>query len=129
VGGGYALTKRYLGLNEDIRAGEQMLAITDRLAGGCQLTRALLEAQDSGCVVTARRLDDLLTANLEAVSAGLASAGPQARAIAEACFDHIARQRLQRAPAAAHLPAGQGDLPPGAPGVRRPTLASASPGN
>jgi hypothetical protein len=129
VGGGYALTKSYLGLQAEIRAEEQLMVTINRLAEDCRLTQVLLEAQDTGCTVTARSLDELLSANIAAVSSELTSADPQAQAIAEACFKHIARRRSQNSPMAANLPAGRGDLPLAAPRVPEQTLASASPGN
>ena len=129
VGGGYALTKSYLGVQAEIRAEEQLMATIDRLAEDCRLTQVLLDAQDTGCTVTARSLDELLSANLAAVNADLASAEPQAQAMAEACFKHIARRRSQNSPTAANLPAGRNDLPLAAPVVAGHTLASAAPGN
>ncbi len=133
VGGGYALTKSYLGLQAEIRAEEQLMATIDRLAEDCRLTQVLLQAQDTGCAVAAQSLDELLSANIAAVSSDLASAEPQAQAqaqaMAEACFKHIARRRSQNSPMAANLPAGRGDLPLAAPSVPGQTLASASPGN
>jgi hypothetical protein len=129
VGGGYALTKSYLGFKEEIRSEEQLVVIADHLLEDCRLSRILMQAQDSGCAATARSLDELLAANIVAVNSELTSAGTRGRALAEACFQHIARQRSQNSPAAADWPAGRSDRQLVAPVVFGQELASAYPGN
>jgi len=118
--GGYSLTKSYHGALEDIRLGQQFNAIIDRLTGDCRLSRVLSEAQAAGCAVTAQSLDELLATDMATLNAELQSAEPQARALAEACFEYIARRRHQNAPLASQL---------ATPRLGERTLASAAPGN
>jgi hypothetical protein len=84
-----------------------MSAIVDRLMETAS-SRGLAGAQDSGCVVTARR--GRLSANITTMNADLESADAQARAMAGACFNYLARRRSQNSPIGANVPAGRSDL-------------------
>jgi hypothetical protein len=122
--GGYSVTKSYYGTLEDIHLGEQFNATIDRLRGDCRLSRVLSEAQDTGCTVTAQSLDELLVTDMAALNAELQSAQPQARALAEVCFEYIARRRAQNPPLASHLPAGREVLQLAGPRLAEQTLGS-----
>jgi hypothetical protein len=127
VGGAYCLTKSYLGLQEGIRSGQQYSATVDRLIEDCHLNRIVMQADDSGCAVTARSLDELLSANIATDNSQLASADTDTRAIVEVCFKYIARQRSQNSPVGADLPAGRSDREAAVQQILTQTLASARP--
>jgi hypothetical protein len=127
VGGGYFLTKSYLGLKEGMRSGEQCSATVDRLVEDLRLNQILMQAENGGCAETARSLDELLSANIADENSQLASADSDTRAMVAFCFKHIARQRSQNSPVGADLPAGRSDREAAAPKILTQTLASASP--
>ncbi len=124
AGGGFALTKSYLGYREEVRSEAQFVGIVDQLLEECRLNRILTQAQDSGCTATAQSLDELLTANIVAVNSELALADTRTRVLAEACFQHIAHRRAQHSPTAAYGAAGRQVAPTEAVGQ---ALASVSP--
>jgi hypothetical protein len=103
VGGGYPLAKSYLRFSEEIRAESQSGAIVDCLLEDYNLSRVLMQLQSGDCAAPARSLDELLSANIMTINSQLASVDPQTRAVAEACFDHMGRQRAQSLPLAAGL--------------------------
>jgi hypothetical protein len=128
VGGGYGLTKTYLGYQEQIRSSEQLVVIVDHLVEGIHLNQILKQAQDTGCHEAAGSLDKLLAANIVAVNAELPSADAQARVLADVLFKHLAQQRSQNSPTGTAGAVGLSDRQLPAPGAVRQALASLSPG-
>ena len=128
VGGGYPLAKSYLELNEEIRSGSQSGAIVDCLLEDYNLNRVLMQLQNGGCAIPARRLEELLSADIATVNSQLASVDPRTQSIAEACFDLMARQRSQNSPVGAGLPAGSSGREIAAQGILIQAMASESPG-
>jgi hypothetical protein len=129
AGAGYALTKSYLGYQTAISSDEQLVVIVDHLLQDCHLNRALMQAQDTGCAAAAGSLDKLLAANIATVNTEVESADARARVLAEACFQHLARQRAQNPPTAADWPVGHSDRQLAAYGAFGQAPASASPGD
>jgi hypothetical protein len=127
VGGGYFPMKAYLGYQEEIHSGEQFRATVACLWEDCDLGRLLTQAQYSGCTMTALRVEELLSAHLVADSPRLASADPQARALAEAVAQFVDRRRSESAAMAGNVPAGGSDHGVAGQTMLTQTLASASP--
>ena len=128
VGGGYFPMKSYLGLQELILSAEQYSATVDRFREDCDLSQVLKQAHASGCATTARRLDELLSANLATYGARLASADPNTQGLAEAVTRYIDRRRSESNPTAGDIPAGRSEGEVAGQSTLMPTLASASPG-
>lgn len=128
VGGGYFPVKSYLGFQEQIRSGEQYSVTMDRFWEDCDLCQVLKQAHGSGCAATARRLDELLSANLATYSARLASANPNTHGLVEAVTRFIDRRRSESNPTAGAMPAGRSEGEVAGQNTSMSTLASASPG-
>jgi hypothetical protein len=128
VGGGYFPMKSYLGFQEQIRSGEQFAATVDRLWEDCDLTRLLMQAQESGCATTARSVDELLSAHLATDSPRVASDHPGIRALVEVFTTFIDRRRSASTPMAGAVPAGRSDREVAGQRILTQTLASTSPG-
>lgn len=126
VGGGYFAMRSYLGLQEQIRAGEQYSATVDRFWADCDLSQVLMQAHASGCGTTARRLDELLSANVATYSARLASANPSTQGLVEAVTGFIDRRRSESNPTAGDMPASLSEREVAGQRPLMPTLASAS---
>ena len=128
VGGGYFPMRSYLGLQEQIRAGEQYSVTVDRFREDCDLSQILMQAHVSGCAMTARNLDELLSANVATYSARLASANPNTQGLVEAVTRFIDRRRSESNRMAGDIPAGRSESEVAGQRILMPTLASASPG-
>jgi hypothetical protein len=125
-GVGYPLSKSYLSYQEQIRSGEQMYATVGRLIEDCNLSQVLIQAQNGGCEMTARRLDELLAANIMTEGAQLASADAQTRALADFIFDRVARLSPLGSSMPSGMSQGRSDLQSAAPGLLAQALAGAS---
>jgi hypothetical protein len=109
IGGGYPLAKSYIGYEAEIRSQEQSAEIVDRLLETCQLNETLMQFHNVECAAPARGVQALLSANIEAINADLASVDPGIRTIAAACFERVGYLRSATSPLAAGLLADRSD--------------------
>lgn len=109
VGGSCLAMKTYLGLQEQLRCAEQLSAALDRLQVDYRLSEIMMRAQERGCANMARGLDELLSANLAAVGAGLASADADTRNMFDGVTRFIDRRRPPGMPIAGDVQAGDAD--------------------
>jgi hypothetical protein len=128
VGGGYFPMKSYLGLQKQIRSGEEFMATVDRLWEDCDLSLIMAQAQYSGCAVAGRSMDELLRAHFAGDRLRFASADPHARAVVQIVSEFIDRRRSESPPMAGDGSAGGKDHEVAGQLILAETLGSVTPG-
>jgi hypothetical protein len=106
VGGGYALAKAYIRIEEESRSASQSGTVVDCLLQDYKLNHVLKQLQGGGCTAPAARLEALLAIDRTAIESQLGSVDPRTRALAAACFDTAGRPRARSSEMAAGLMAG-----------------------
>ena len=124
VGGGFFLIRAHLRLEEQIRSAEQWNATLDGLREDCHLGEMMMRAQLGGSANTAHGLDRLLSANLSAEAAGIASADTNARAMLESVARYVDRRRPPSMPLAADVRLSGGDHEVAEQGASPPTVVT-----